>query len=97
MLFEVFELDEVAAAVVNGDALEKILPHLVVSIKDLWGTDDGLHPWVPKNEVLDIHVVVNEGFKLLIIDLTAAVCIYLRVSVLNVFCDSALQWCGEPG
>ena len=97
MLFEVIELDEVATTVVYRDALEEFLPHLVLIIKDLLGTNDSLHSWVLQNKVLNLHVFVNEFFELLIIDLAAAILIYLLVSVLDEFCDFALSWCWEPG
>ena len=91
------EFYKVTATVVDGNGLEKILPIFVFSIVDLFGSDDSLYTWVLKNEVLDFHVVINEGFKLLVIYYTTAISIYLLVCVLNVFRYSAFNWRGESG
>lgn len=83
-------LHEQVAEVINCDGLKEIFPPLVTLVKHVLGSDEGLHPTVPQDEILNFHAVINVRLELVVLNLARAVIVNLGEYLSNEVCNFRL-------
>ena len=93
-LLQELELDKVVTKVVNADVEEELSPLLNLSFENFLCSNVRLYPWESQDEVLDFHVAVDVLLELIVLDLSAAILVYVPEHVADVFGNADFIWIG---
>ena len=91
-LAEYFVLNEVVSKVVDWNRVKEVFPSNVLDVVDAGGANVRLDSGEAQDEVLDIHVVVNELFQFIVFDLATAIFINILEHITDVLSYADFIW-----